>query len=204
MTARPCTRRAEGRSPSFAACAAGAEIWTMNANGTGKRRLTQQLLRRRQPGVVAGRPADRLPQRTPIAPDVEPNLDIWVINADGTGRDSSDERRVRRRRRSRLLARRHEDRLSLLARNQSDIYVMNADGTNQMALTTDPADDFDVDWSPSGARLVFASDRNRQQRDLRDERRRHGPEAPDAGRRGRTRPSPCSHPTAAGSPSSDA
>ena len=43
----------------------GAEIWTMNANGTGKRRVTQQHLRRRQPGVVAGRTATCVPQHPP-------------------------------------------------------------------------------------------------------------------------------------------
>ena len=30
-----------------------------------------------------------------------------------------------------------------------------------MALAPSPSNEFDVDWSPSGTKLVFASDRNR-------------------------------------------
>lgn len=42
----------------------------------------------------------------------------------------------------------------------SEIYVMNADGSNQTRLTVDPAIDADPGWSPDGSRLVFASTRD--------------------------------------------
>jgi Tol biopolymer transport system component len=41
----------------------------------------------------------------------------------------------------------------------SDIYVVDADGANQTRLTTDPATDRFVTWSPDGSHLAFTSNR---------------------------------------------
>jgi Tol biopolymer transport system component/basic membrane lipoprotein Med (substrate-binding protein (PBP1-ABC) superfamily)/tRNA A-37 threonylcarbamoyl transferase component Bud32 len=41
-----------------------------------------------------------------------------------------------------------------------EIYVMDADGSNQTRLTDNPALDDDPDWSPDGTRIVFASERD--------------------------------------------
>ncbi|MFY9580726.1 MAG: hypothetical protein WAQ33_15540, partial [Gaiellaceae bacterium] len=38
-----------------------------------------------------------------------------------------------------------------------DVYVMNADGSGQTRLTTDPANDSDPAWSPDGSKIAFAS-----------------------------------------------
>jgi Tol biopolymer transport system component len=49
------------------------------------------------------------------------------------------------------------------ASNQSgnwDIYTMNADGSGQRRLTTDPADDTQPSFSADGAKIAFASDRS--------------------------------------------
>jgi Tol biopolymer transport system component len=40
------------------------------------------------------------------------------------------------------------------------IYVMNADGSRQINLTVDPADDYDQAWPPDGSRIAFASNRD--------------------------------------------
>ncbi len=41
-----------------------------------------------------------------------------------------------------------------------EIYVMNADGSNQTRLTTNAADDRHADWSPDGHRIAFSSMRD--------------------------------------------
>ena len=42
-----------------------------------------------------------------------------------------------------------------------EIFVMDADGSNQTRLTDDPARDADPSWSPDGTRIAFASSRDR-------------------------------------------
>ena len=43
--------------------------------------------------------------------------------------------------------------------NAQDIFVMNVDGTNRRRITTHPDADTTPQWSPSGAEIVFTSDR---------------------------------------------
>ena len=75
----------------------------------------------------------------------------------------------------------------------SEIYAMNADGSGKVNLTNDPADEFAPSWSPDGDEdRVRALDGGRR-RDLRDERRRHGPDNLTTTRR--TTPTPPGRPT---------
>jgi TolB protein len=41
-----------------------------------------------------------------------------------------------------------------------EVYLMNADGSGQVNLTDNPADDYGAAWSPDGSRLAFRSDRD--------------------------------------------
>ena len=42
----------------------------------------------------------------------------------------------------------------------AEIYVMDADGKNQVRLTNHPTYDFDPDWSPDGTKIAFVSGRD--------------------------------------------
>ena len=44
--------------------------------------------------------------------------------------------------------------------HDDDIYVMNADGSEPVRLTTDPAMDFDPSWSSDGTQIAFRSHRD--------------------------------------------
>ena len=45
--------------------------------------------------------------------------------------------------------------------NNREIYIMNPDGSDQVRLTNHRADDAMPTWSPTGERILFASDRDR-------------------------------------------
>ena len=46
--------------------------------------------------------------------------------------------------------------------NQADIYVMEADGSNEVRITTNPASDSNPTWSPDGSKIAFVSNRRDQ------------------------------------------
>jgi Tol biopolymer transport system component len=55
---------------------------------------------------------------------------------------------------------RHEPNPLTCSHCNDEIYVMNADGTDQTRLTNDPGFDFAPSWSPDGTKMAFGSDRD--------------------------------------------
>lgn len=123
---------------------AGADVYVMNADGTGVERLTSDL-------------AHWAPQFSPdggrIA--VQVNRDVQVIDlADGTSRRLTDDPRNGM---NPTWAPDGQRIAFVTTRNgQAEIFTMNADGTDQTRLVTMARGNaIDPRWSPDGARIAF-------------------------------------------------
>lgn len=129
------------------------EIYTMNPDGSGVRRLTTS-------GRVDQRPVLSW-DRTRIAwySDRDESQDIWVMDADGSNKFkvaalegdewdpawSPDGTRIAFARGS---------------PGNRDIWVVRVDGTGLTQLTSTSADDQSPSWSPDGSRIAFTTDRD--------------------------------------------
>ena len=129
------------------------EIYSMNSDGSGQTRLTNNLAN------------DELPMWSPdgskivFASNRGGNLDIYSMNADGTNQ-------------TRLTTDAANDYYpawspdgSKISFNSSrdgnsEIYVMNADGSNQINITNIAGHDEESKWSPDGSKIVFGSRRD--------------------------------------------
>jgi TolB protein len=129
------------------------DIWLMNADGSGKRRLTSGAAHNE---VVGFAPAWS-PDGRKIAfvsgrdgPSRVEATEISVVNADGSGQRNL----TRNPAHDSDPAWSPDGRKIAFVRN-FEIYVMNADGTGQTNLTRNPAHDVAPAWSPDGQRIVF-------------------------------------------------
>ena len=128
----------------------------------GQTEISNLLTVKAKQGIIAhGMRGDGCAHCLRVGPRDGSNTEIYVMNADGTGLtrltdDPGGDRRTR------LVARRLEDRLRLGPRRQLqlEIYVMNADGTARRASPTTAASDVEPAWSPDGSKIAFASDRD--------------------------------------------
>ena len=129
------------------------EIYTMNPDGTGQLRITNNAV------------SDTLPAWSPDGTKLSftsfrnNRNEIYSINADGTG-----EKRLTTTAGSDFDTHWSPDGTRILFHSTRDgnyeIYVMNADGTGQTRLTNNVAVDAFPDWSPDGSRITFYSTRD--------------------------------------------
>jgi TolB protein len=160
------------------------DVWIANADGSGQRVLTggdgMQWLPRWTPDgafvsytqeVQGGPwmstgPVGRDTGFGPLGPGfdagsgaVRPDADLWLVSVDGaTGPQPITEAPGDDRSGSWSPA---GDRVAFDATRDGDteIYVVNADGSNPVRLTTNPAEDWSPAWSPDGTTIAFTSDR---------------------------------------------
>jgi TolB protein len=137
------------------------EIYVMNADGSGQRRLT------RDPGLDRGatwspdgrqllfnRAVYRASGKRGAVRGVS---GLWIMNADGSG-----QRRLAAA--TGTAAWSPDGRMIALSRgsgNARDVYVINVDGRGQRRLTHSPGMDLDPTWSPDGRKIAFVSRRER-------------------------------------------
>jgi Tol biopolymer transport system component len=138
------------------------ELYVMNADGSGKRRLARSLAGnhstawspdgRKLVFAIQPRGSAGLCER---AGDC--NNELFVINADGSGL-----RRLTRNAVSDGDAVWSPDgrKIAFLSRRDgtgADVFVMNADGSDQRNLTRKPGNEVDPAWSPDGRAIVFSA-----------------------------------------------
>ena len=146
-----------------------SSIWVMNVNGSNQTRLTQKGGADYQPswspdGTQIAFASDRENGSSIISDD------IYVMNADGSNQIRLTKSGGYDYQPGRLAEVKHygpswsPDGTQIVFASDresdsyiKDIYVMNADGSNQIRLTESGG--YEPSWSPDGTQIVFASDR---------------------------------------------
>lgn len=155
----------DGTHIVFASSSDGNEdIWIMQADGTGRRRLTNHPASDSHPSLS---PDGQLVVFCSTRGDGE-NDDIYIINVDGSGLRrltdnglywdtfpsfSPDGRKI-------LFRRLLRERSSEGTLFNSEVMVMNTDGTDVVNLTRNAWFDGWPSWSPDGSRIAFSSNRS--------------------------------------------
>ena len=142
------------------------EIFSMRADGTARRRLTNNLLNDTSPTWSPD--GSRIAFRS----DRAGNPEIYVMNADGSGLERLTRRPLGDTRPSwspdgtRIVYQRFKTGGQGLDPRTAEIAVMNADGSGVKVLTNNTIEDLNPSWSPDGKRIAFASQRVGAQFDI--------------------------------------
>ena len=153
--ARATSRVAQARLSFVSRRDGNAEVYVINADGSGQRNLTRNAKWDQCPAWSPD--GGRIAFLRSIGGVSLPS--IYVMNSDGSG-----QRKLTRGRAPENCPVWSPDGRQLayhvLMRNgQTDIFVTNADGSGRRRLTTHPADDHYPRWSPDGHQIAFASER---------------------------------------------
>ena len=128
------------------------DIYVINADGSGERRLTSGPV---QSIFPAWSPDGRKIAFTRATPRRTLGVrrwhtDLYLMNADGSG-----QRRLTSGAPPQWGPVWSPDGRKIAFRSDSDIYVINADGSGQRRLTSSPADELFPAWSPDGRKIAF-------------------------------------------------
>jgi TolB protein len=129
------------------------EIYVINTDGTGLRRLTRNAV---SDGGPVWSPDGR---RIAFTRDRDPQtVNIYVMNADGTGQRRLTPN-IRRRPWIELAWSPDWKKIAFIAsggrRGAADIFVINADGSDLRNVTNTVTTSFDFAWSPDGRRIAY-------------------------------------------------
>ncbi|MGD2206422.1 MAG: hypothetical protein PVH17_06555 [Anaerolineae bacterium] len=127
-----------------------AEIYIMNADGSGITRLTNNPARDAEPAWSPDR------QHIAFLSDRDGNSEIYVMAADGSGVTRLTKNPGNDARPTWSPDGQHIAFVSDRDEN-AEIYVMDFDGSTPKNLTKHPAFDYAPAWSPDGQRIAFAS-----------------------------------------------
>ena len=155
----------DGRKIAFLSDRGGNwDVYVMTADGSGLRRLTRGNALPSAP--PAWSPDGR---RIAFVSERDGNAEIYVVNADRTGqrnltRDPGYEGDPAWSPDGRKIAFASGSRSCMSGPRacvgNTEVYVMNADGSGKRRLTRVPRDDFAPAWSPDGRRIAFMSKRD--------------------------------------------